>query len=217
MAESLGILSGIRRTLVLCPHTDDEFGCAGTIVRLIDTGVEVRYIALSRCEESVPQGLPKDILEKECRGCTQNLGIKPEKVEIWNYSVRYFEEKRQAILEDFVRLNREYSPDLILLPTSSDIHQDHSVVQREGVRAFKFSTILGYELPQNTLSFENSAFIKLSANDIQRKIDALARYESQKFRKYSSPEFIRSLAKVRGVQANAEYAEGFELIRLIIS
>ena len=54
------MLNGVQRALVLCAHTDDEFGCAGTMVRLTEIGAQVRYLALSRCEESVPAGFARD-------------------------------------------------------------------------------------------------------------------------------------------------------------
>lgn len=204
------------RVLVVCPHTDDEFGCAGTIYRLINEGAEIRYIALSRCEISVPEPFSKDILEIECRKCTNLLGISPEAVQIMNYPVRHFPEHRQNILELLVRLNREFSPNLVLLPSSYDTHQDHATVFQEGFRAFKYSTILGYELPQNLISFDNSAFIRLSEDCILKKIDALSQYASQTFRRYTASEFIKGLAIVRGAQCNADYAEAYEVIRLIL-
>jgi LmbE family N-acetylglucosaminyl deacetylase len=207
---------GARRALVLAPHTDDEYGCAGTIARLLREGSDVRYVALSRCEESVPEPLPKDILESECRECAEALGMSAQNVDVWSYRVRHFPASRQDILERFVRIAREYSPDLVLLPSSSDMHQDHATVSTEGFRAFKHSSIFGYELPQNVISFENSAFVKLTEADLDRKVEALTRYRSQAFRPYAAGEFIRGLAMVRGVQCNARFAEAFEVIRLVV-
>lgn len=214
--ESTNAPLGANRTLILCAHTDDEFGCAGTIIRLLRSKAEVRFIALSRCEESVPEGYPTDILEKECFACTQKLGIRKENVQVWNYPVRHFPAFRQDILEKFVKIRNEYNPDLVLLPASSDMHQDHNTVYIEGFRAFKHASILGYELPQNLRSFENTAFFRLTAAELDIKIDGLSLYQSQSFRSYSRRDFIRSLAMVRGVQCNAPFAEAFELIRLII-
>ena len=57
------------KILVLAPHTDDgEFGCGGTIARLVDTGASVTYVAFSSAEESVPEGMDKDILKRGVRG-----------------------------------------------------------------------------------------------------------------------------------------------------
>ena len=212
----MSIIKNFNKVLVLCPHTDDEFGCAGTIIKLIESGAEIHYFALSKCEESVPEGYPRNILFSECKNATKALGIKNENVKIGNYKVRYFYKYRQDILEEFVKINKSINPDLILLPSSFDVHQDHSVVYKEGLRAFKFSSILGYELPQNIISFSNAAFVPLSSNQIDIKIAAMSNYESQRTRSYSRKEFIRSLAVVRGAQCASEYAESFEVIRLML-
>jgi len=210
------VLGKVDRALVLCPHTDDEFGCAGTLVRLVEAGVELRYVALSRCEESVPDGFEKDVLEVECRECTSRIGLLPENVEVNGFPVRHFPNHRQEILQNFVDLNRQYRPQLVLLPSSSDHHQDHRTVYEEGFRAFKHSSILGYELPQNVISFENSAFVALSQEILKRKIDALSAYASQRNRSYASRDFVEGLARVRGVQAGCSLAEAFEVIRLVV-
>jgi len=171
---------------------------------------------LSKCEQSLRPDLPKDTLVHECMAATRTLGIPPENVEIDSFPVRYFPKNRQDILEKLVRLNREYAPDLVLLPTSFDTHQDHRVVYEEGFRAFKHTTLLGYELPQNLTSFNNTAFVALTPEVLRRKVDALAEYRSQSHRDYSSADFIEGLGRVRGVQCGATYAEAFEMIRLIV-
>ena len=48
-----------KRVLVLAPHTDDgEFGCGGTMARLVDAGIEVHYVAFSIATRSLPEGFP---------------------------------------------------------------------------------------------------------------------------------------------------------------
>lgn len=210
------VLRGVRQCLVVAPHTDDEFGCAGTIVRMRRLGIAVRYLALSKCTASVPAGYPENVLEVECRAATKSLGIAPDAVEILDFPVRHFSEKRQDILEKLVAVNRAHGPDLVLLPSTSDIHQDHATTAMEGLRAFKHSTVLGYELPQNTTAFPNTAFVALSQDDLDRKIAAMTEYRSQHHRPYAAPEFITGLARVRGVQANTALAEAYEVMRLIL-
>jgi LmbE family N-acetylglucosaminyl deacetylase len=101
------------------------------------------------------------------------------------------------------------------MPALSDIHQDHHTVAQEGLRAFKFTNILCYEVPWNNLSFNTTCFSVLSESHIQKKIDALSEYKSQAHRSYANEEFIRSLARVRGVQVNEKYAEVFDVLRLV--
>jgi LmbE family N-acetylglucosaminyl deacetylase len=205
------------KVLVLAPHTDDgELGAGGTIAKLIGSGVEVYYAAFSTAEQSVPPGFPKDILKTEVRNATQKLGIKKENLLIYNYEVRRLNYVRQEILEELIRLRTQINPDLILMPSLHDIHQDHSTVSQEGLRAFKQKTILGYELIWNNLTFSTSCFVRLTQKEIQLKCDALKEYASQQHHDYMSDQFIKSLAKTRGVQIACEFAEAFEVIRLVI-
>ena len=63
------MIEKFRTALVLAPHTDDgEFGCGGTMARLIESGVEVTYVAFSTAAKSVPEGFPRDIL-RTAPGC----------------------------------------------------------------------------------------------------------------------------------------------------
>jgi LmbE family N-acetylglucosaminyl deacetylase len=203
--------------LVLAPHTDDgELGAGGIIAKLIENGADVYYFAFSTAEQSVPKGFPKDILKTEVVNATAKLGIKKENVIIYNYEVRKLNYARQEILEDLIKHRKNIMPDLVLMPSLNDIHQDHSTIAQEGLRAFKNTTILGYELIWNNLTFNTTSFVKLDKKYIQAKCNALKEYKSQGIRDYMSEEFIFALAKTRGVQIGAEFAESFEVIRFVI-
>lgn len=207
----------ISRILILAPHTDDgEFGCGGSISHFTEKKKEVYYIAFSSAEKSVPEGMPKDILKKEVREATKILGIPPDNLILFEYPVREFPLFRQKILENLVKLEREIKPDIIFLPSPNDTHQDHLVIAQEGFRAFKRSTLLGYEIPWNNLTFNTNAFVFLEERDIQKKLEALKCYKSQLNRFYASEDFIRSLARTRGTQIGTKYAEVFEVIRWIL-
>jgi LmbE family N-acetylglucosaminyl deacetylase len=205
-----------KTILVLAPHTDDgELGCGGSIVKFIAEEKQVHYAAFSLCSKSLPPGLAEDTLAHECKQATALLGIPNENLTLFDFEVRRFPEFRQKILEELIKLNKRINPGLVLIPSAGDIHQDHGVIHTEALRAFKNSTLLGYELPWNHAQFRSTCFISLPANDIAKKIEALKAYQSQSHRSYMQEDFIRALAKVRGVQANTEYAEAFEVYKLI--
>lgn len=205
-----------KKILVLAPHTDDgELGCGGTIARFCAEGIEVYYAAFCLCSKSLPAGLPTNTLELECKKATSLLGIPASNLILFNYEVRQLPQSRQQILEELLKLNQQINPDMVLLPAASDVHQDHQVIHQEGLRAFKNTTFAGYELPWNNYSFRTNFFMKLSENEVNKKIEALQAYQSQSHRNYMQPNFIRSLAKVRGVQCNSDYAEAFELYKII--
>lgn len=206
-----------QRVLVLAPHTDDgELGCGGTIAKLVECQDEVYYVAFSGAEKSLPEGMPEDTLRCEVTQATQVLGIPPENLLILDYEVRDFPLHRQAILDDLIRLHGEIQPHLVLLPAFHDIHQDHITVASEGLRAFKTTTILGYELPWNNMTFSTTAFVFLEERHVNCKVDALSCYVSQRGRRYANGDFIHSLARARGIQIGAEYAEAFEVIRWVL-
>jgi LmbE family N-acetylglucosaminyl deacetylase len=215
--ESNVISMNHKKVVVLAPHTDDgEFGCGGSIARFLEAGSVVYYIAFSTAKKSVPEGLPQDVLEKEVKEATKRLGIEPANLIIYGFEVRKLNFFRQDVLEELVKLKKEINPDLVFMPSLNDLHQDHKTVAMEGLRAFKQTSILAYEVPWNNLNFNNQCFVKLERKHIKQKVYALDAYNSQKTRQYASEDFIYSLARTRGVQVSTEYAEAFEVIRWII-
>ncbi len=205
-----------KKILVLAPHTDDgELGCGGLISKAVRQGATVFYAAFSTADESVPTTFPSNQLEIEVKQATAIIGIQPENLFIYKHTVRKLNYVRQEILEEMIKLRTQINPDIVILPSRNDIHQDHSTVTAEGIRAFKNCSILGYELIWNNLSFATDYFCVLIEDDIQRKINALAAYKTQEGKGYMSPDFIRSMATVRGTQINTMYAEAFEVIRWI--
>jgi LmbE family N-acetylglucosaminyl deacetylase len=206
-----------NRILVLAPHTDDgELGLGGSIAKYCAEGKEVFYAAFSTCRRSLPAGFEPDALEKEMREATKVLGVKEQNIIVFDFDVRVFKEVRQEILEELVKLKKQINPDMVFVPSPNDIHQDHQVISEEGLRAFKQTTVLGYEMPWNNLAFQTSCFIRLQEEHVEKKVRALEKYKSQLHRDYLNENFIRSLATTRGVQIGVKYAEAFEIIRLVL-
>ncbi|MDQ3019948.1 MAG: PIG-L family deacetylase [Bacteroidota bacterium] len=208
------IFESFDRVLLLGPHPDDiEFSSGGTVSKMLEYGIDVHYAVFSMCEKSVPKGMPSDIIKQELIKSSEFLGIK-NNLYLYNYEVRCLPEKRQEILEDLVKLKEKIEPELIFVPSSHDVHQDHKTIYEEGLRAFKYSNIIGYEMPWNNFSSNYNLYIPLDESNIRKKIDALKFYKSQDFRSYNNEDLILSLAKVRGMQIKEKFAEAFEVIRM---
>jgi LmbE family N-acetylglucosaminyl deacetylase len=198
--------------LVLAPHVDDEVLVLGSIMR-----VENPFIyALSPCYESAPNPVDRGQMAREFGVLMNRCG--------WDHilaqlPVRNFPAHRQEILERFVTHNKRLRPKIVLCPSSTDRHQDHRVVYEEACRAFKNTAIvLGWESPHNSKESTTNVFVEIERQALEQKIAAWGHYESQQFRTQVTPEYIRSLATVRGKQRNSStgYAEAFELINLRI-
>ena len=205
-----------RRVLVLAPHTDDgEFGCGGTMARMVEEGIEVRSVAFSIATRSLPPGFPPDTLAREVREASRELGLAPENLTVHDFDVRTFPRRRQDILELLVATWEEWRPDVVFQPSLHDVHQDHQTIAQEGLRAFKRTTILGYEIPWNNFDFAYQWYFALEQHHLDRKVAALERYASQAHRRYSDPEYIRNVARTHGINVNREYAEVFQVYRVV--
>ena len=211
------MIDAVRTALVLAPHTDDgEFGCGGTMARLVEQGVDVRQIAFSTASRSLPPGFAPDTLAHESRAASAALGLAPAALTVHDFEVRTFPDVRQEILELLIEVARDFEPDVVLLPTTGDIHQDHATIAVEGLRAFKRTTVLGYEIPWNQFRFHKQAYVTLEERHLAAKAAALGCYASQAHRNYANEEYIRNLARTHGIEIGRTYAECFEVVRWVV-
>ncbi len=201
---------------MLAPHTDDvEMGCGGTIARFLEEDGEIYVAVFSTAEKSVPKGFPKTALRDEFYRAMTLLGIEKGRLTVFNYEVRTLSYHRQEILDELINLRKSINPDMVFLPSGEDLHQDHQTVFNEGLRAFKEITVWGYELPWNTIIFPTRGFVTLEERHISKKWQALKAYKTQfaAKRPYFTLDYIKGIAKVRGIQVKAKYAEAFDAIR----
>ena len=205
-----------RRILLLGAHTDDgEWGCGASVHKWTGQGDDVRYVAFSAAEESVKPEYSRDILRHEVLDGAALMGIPKSRVRVLDFPVRNFPQHRQPILETLVALRNEYQPDLVMVHCSTDTHQDHETLNRESFRAFKKTSILGYEIPHNCRISEPAYFNPLDRENIEAKVAALSAYKSQLWRAGDLSELLYGQGAVRGSQIGVPYAEAFEVIRWV--
>jgi len=203
-----------KKIIILSPHTDDgELGCGASISKFAERGSEIFEAIFSVAVFAGEKENTKEETAEEAIKAASIIGIKDKNIRQFDYRVRYFGEMRQQILDDMIKLKNEIEPDAVFLPALSDFHQDHEVISREGVRAFKHSIILGYEEPWNQLKSGVNFFVRINESQLKKKILAVDQYASQNKRKFIDGEKIKSLAAVRGLQAGTDFAEAFEGIR----
>lgn len=195
--------------LALSPHTDDiELGAGATIAKHVMDGDKVTVIAFSLGNPSTGATFDEFKCAMEIIGVRQFI--------VSSYETRNYSRDRQEILDQLIQLREKFKPDLVYTPAKTDIHQDHVTITHEAMRAFRFSTILGYELPYNAVEpQELRKFVNVTDELLQLKVTAIGCYKSQASRTYVKPDLIYSLARVRGLQGGIQFAESFEVIRWI--
>jgi len=194
----------IVRILILAPHADDgEVGAGAAIHRWVQEGHEIHYLAFSLADGGNREEISKAL---DLMGVRESL--------LLPFEVRRLADARQAILNHLIQVNVDFNPDMVLLPSTDDVHQDHQVISSEGFRAFKRSTVLGYELPWNDRAFSTDLFVVVSEEDVRAKWKALLQYKSQTDRHLV--EHVWDLARIRGRQILVPLAEAFEVLRWIM-
>jgi LmbE family N-acetylglucosaminyl deacetylase len=210
----------MKTIIFISAHADDAILSAGGILKkYIEQKYNVHYVVFSIAEESVPPGFEKNIVESECRESLSYLGLHKKNIHIFHYKVRTFQKYRQNILDKIIDLKKSVNPNIVFIPSTQDIHQDHEVICKEAIRAFmKSCSIYGYDFPWNIL-FEGKINLYFELNDyyLSHKINACNFFKSQlcKPNNCLTPEYITSLAIERGNRINKKYAESFEIIREI--
>ncbi len=213
----------MSKILIIAPHSDDaELGCGGTISRLLREGNEVYCIVLSKALRFSKGGYIPEVKEEdtkdvfdELKESMEELGVKKENLFVYQFPTRYLYTNRQDVLDRMIQAKDEINPDIVFLPSTNDFHQDHQVVCKEGIRAFKNKTLLGYEFPWNTLSTNLNCFYSFAEEDLKKKIKALGKYVSQRERPFMNKDFVKNWAGLNGIKIGVKYAESFEVIRLV--
>jgi len=207
-----------KRILLIGAHPDDvEFGAGGAIARFKRTGNEVKVVVLSKCTRSLPDEYPGDQLVKEMEESMNVLAVTD--YTILDYPVRDFPAFRQAILQELINLDRSEEWSLVVAPSATDLHQDHSTLGVETTRAFQARSVLHYEITKNRPNFFPTFYLPITEGDLAAKINAVTCYRSQiELRpRFSDPRNIAALARVRGMQVRVELAEAFETTKLVLN
>jgi N-acetylglucosamine malate deacetylase 1 len=201
-----------KKILTLAAHTDDvEIGCAATLHKFKDADIKVIAFSLAPGEDVTHEFKNSmDILKSSW---TRKGTVE---YDLYEMEMRELGYNRQKILDILYEESSSTNYDLVTCPSSFDTHQDHKVIREECFRAFKKTTIFGYEMPWNNRKFESDVFVEVSESDLKNKLKHFDCYKSQVNRSFFSEEYIRSMATYRGFQCGVQYAEAFELIRMVI-
>ena len=200
-----------KRVLFLGAHPDDiELGCGALLHHIIDK-TEVLCVTLSNNQKNPDLKSVKD----EHYEAMEVLGIPKEKIMLGPFTTRVFPDARQEILEYFLKLRRDFKPDLIFVHSKQDVHQDHNTMTDEALRAFRGITVLGFDVVRSSYGFFPNFLTEVTEEDVNKKIEALSKYETYRDRYYFNSELTRSIMVRHGALAERPFAEGFDILRIV--
>ena len=200
-----------KRVLFLGAHPDDiELGC-GALLHHIVKQTEVLCVTLSDNQKNPDLKNVKD----EHYEAMAVLGVSKEKIVLGPFTTRIFPDARQEILEYFLQFRKDFKPDLIFVHSKQDMHQDHNTMTDEALRAFRGITVLGFDVVRSTHNFFPHFLVEVTEEDVNKKIEALSKYETYRDRYYFNAELTRSIMVRHGALAERPFAEGFDILRIV--
>jgi LmbE family N-acetylglucosaminyl deacetylase len=200
------------RVLLVGAHPDDiEIGAGGTLLGLGDSwpGLPARYTLLTgtadrqqEAREAARAFLPGADIDFDLHDLPE--GRLPA---AWG-----------QVKEVLEQAARSCSPDLILAPSPGDAHQDHRTISEIIPTVFRDQLILGYEIPKWDGDLGRpSMYFPLTADTARRKTELLSKcFPSQRNRDWWDDEVFLGLARLRGVECRAPYAEAFYCQKSVI-
>jgi LmbE family N-acetylglucosaminyl deacetylase len=199
------------RVLFIGAHPDDiELGCGALISHILPIS-EVMCVTLS---DNQKNPLLTNLPEEHHRSMAV-LGVPEKNVVLGQFETRRFPELRQEILEYMIRLNRTFKPEIVFVHTKADIHQDHATITEEGLRAFRGTTVLGYDVLRSSYGFFPNFLVEVTQQDVDCKIAALREYKTYESKYYFDENIQRATMIRHGALAERPYAEGFDILRVV--
>lgn len=127
----------------------------------------------------------------------------------------HWEEAKAAVEE----LRERTEPELVLSPRTDDAHQDHRGLAKLMTTAFRDHLVLRYEIVKWDGDLGRpTAYQPLSEDVAEEKVRLLQEhYPSQRHRPWYDREAFLGLARIRGIECHARYAEAFDVAKLTLN
>jgi LmbE family N-acetylglucosaminyl deacetylase len=198
--------------LAVGAHPDDiEIGAGGMLLSLAErqAGLQAHYVLLTGSAERQLEARSAASAFLPASDLAVRLHDLPEGrlPAVWG--------QVKDILEDVAR---SCAPDLVLAPSPGDAHQDHRTIAEIVPTVFRDRLYLGYEIPKWDGDFGRpSTYFPLSAEFARRKVELLHKcFPSQTGRDWWDDQVFLGLARLRGMECRAPYAEAFTCSKSVI-
>jgi len=198
--------------LAIGAHPDDiEIGAGGMLLSLAESraGLQARYVVLTGTTDR----------QLEARNAANSfLPAADLTVELFDLPEGRLPAVWDRVKEALERVARSCSPDLIIAPSHDDAHQDHRVIAEIVPTVFRDQLYLAYEIPKwDGDLVRPSMYFPLSSDMARRKVELLNKcFPSQRNRDWWDDEVFLGMARLRGMECRASYAEAFTCTKSLI-
>jgi len=203
------------KLLCLGAHCDDiEIGCGGTLLKLIENyNISfVKWVVFASTEERAKEATASAELFLQ--------GVKEKDIVVHRYRDGFLNYSGYEIKDNFEKIKKEFTPDVVFTHYRNDRHQDHRLLSDLAWNTYRDHLILEYEIPKydGDLGIPN-LFVSVDARLAEQKIDILLKsFASQANKHWFDKETFLALMRLRGMECAAEtkYAEAFHARKVLI-
>jgi LmbE family N-acetylglucosaminyl deacetylase len=202
---------GPLSVLAIGAHPDDiEIGAGGLLLGLAQSRPDVHYAVLTGTAERQQEA------RNAARAFLPDAGLT---IDLFDLPEGRLPTAWASVKEILEEIARSCSPDVIIAPSPDDAHQDHRTVAEIIPTVFRDQLYLAYEIPKWDGDMGRpSMYVPLSAETARRKVELLHKcYPSQCDRDWWDDEVFLGLARLRGMECRAPYAEGFTCTKSVIA
>jgi LmbE family N-acetylglucosaminyl deacetylase len=208
---ALNLPGGPLSVVCLGAHPDDiEIGCGGTLLALAASHhLTVDYVLMTGSKDRHREARTAAAHFLAGADISFHLHDLPD----GRLPGRWDEVKQR--LEDVAQIRRS---DLVLAPRTDDAHQDHRLVAQLVSTVWRGALVLHYEIPKWDGDFGRvTHYVALDETTAQQKISLLnSCFLSQIDRGWWDDETFRSILRLRGIECQNRYAEGFVVTKAVI-
>ncbi|MGH3432208.1 MAG: PIG-L deacetylase family protein [Thermocrispum sp.] len=205
--------AAVRRVVAIGAHCDDiAIGAGGSLLTLCGARPGVRVDALVLSGGGTDrEAEERAALAALCPGA--DLQVSVHKIPD-GLLPAHWEEAKSALRE----LAAATSPEVVFGPHRGDAHQDHRGIAELIPTEFRDHLVLGYEILKWDGDLARPSVYQPLAGDLAARKVALLHehYRSQAHRAWFDAEAFLGLARIRGIECGARYAEGFHTGKLTI-
>ena len=199
--------------LCLGAHCDDiEIGAGATLLRLF------KEYNVNRVGWTVFTSNEIRKREAENSAACFLSGIPDRKIIIHKFRDGFLPYQAVEIKEHFEELKQIFEPDIIFTHYRNDSHQDHRLINELTWNTWRNNMVLEYEIPKYDGDLGNpNLYIPVDEEDIIRKTEFLKEnFVSQAEKHWFRGDPFRSLARIRGIESAAQFAEAFYARKMIL-
>jgi len=196
--------------LAVGAHPDDiEIGAGGLLLGLAESDLRARYVVLTGTAER----------QQEARNAARSFMPGADlTIDLFDLPEGRLPAVWGNVKEILEEVARSCSPDVIIAPSFDDAHQDHRIIGELVPTVFRDQLYLAYEIPKWDGDISRpSMYVPLPTRTAQRKVELLNKcFPSQRNRDWWDDEVFLGIARLRGIECRARYAEAFRCSKSVV-